>query len=39
VLYVRTSLAVAISGLGNLVVYRKPSITRSISGIGTIDAR
>jgi hypothetical protein len=36
---VRKSLAAAISGVGNLVVYGKPSITRSISGIGTIEER
>lgn len=36
---VRKSLAAAISGVGNLVVYGKPSITRSISGIGTIEQR
>jgi len=38
-LNVTKSLAAAISGAGNLVVYGKPSITRSISGIGTIEAR
>jgi hypothetical protein len=36
---VTRSLAAAISGVGNLVVYGKPSITRSISGIGTIESR
>jgi hypothetical protein len=36
---VTRSLAAAISGAGNLVVYGKPSITRSISGIGTIESR
>jgi hypothetical protein len=36
---VTKSLAAAISGVGNLVVYGKPQITRAISGIGTIEAR
>jgi hypothetical protein len=38
-LHAKTALAASISGTAALVVYGKPSIARSITGIGTIESR
>jgi hypothetical protein len=38
-LHATRSLAAAISGAASLVVYGKPAITRSITGVGTIESR